>query len=71
MKLSTEQCSLLFCISLKSPSRNYISVGPKTLFITVILRPPSNTNFSQSKLNIKNLSEGSLDELEFSHKMEK
>ena len=70
MTLSTDQYSLPFCIRLKSRSRKYLSVGPKIIVITVILRPFSSTNFSQSKLNIKNLRGRSLDELVVSQKMQ-
>ena len=65
------QYSLPFCISLKSRSRKYLSAGPRALVITVILRRFSNSNFSRSKLNIKNLSDRSLEELVFSQKIEK
>ena len=71
MESSTNQYSLPFCISLKSRSRKYLSAGPRALVIFVILRRFSNSNFSRSKLNIKNLSDRSLEELVFSQKIEK
>ena len=52
-------------------SRKYLSAGPRALVITVILRRFSNSNFSRSKLNIKNLSDRSLEVLVFSQKIEK
>ena len=70
MESSTNQYSLPFCISLKSRSRKYLSAGPRALVITVILRRFSNSSFSRSKLNIKNLSDRSLEVLVFSQKIE-
>ena len=71
MESSTKQYFLPPYNRLKSQSRKYLSAGPRVLVITVILRRCSNSIFSRSKLNIKNLSDGGLEDLVVSQKMEK